>query len=159
MNAVESEARRSALISLVSQTAPAHSRYNRKVLMLRLGLPFSGARNFARQMCCLNREGSPRARQDERRIKVGMENGIRHCGALHRPKDTACVDACPVDCIHPKKDEVDYEAVTQLYIDPIECIDCGACVPVCPVSAIFSLDDLPEKWAHFTEMNAQYFKP
>jgi ferredoxin len=73
-------------------------------------------------------------------------------------KDTACVDACPVDCIHPKKDEVDYEAVTQLYIDPIECIDCGACVPVCPVSAIFALDDLPEKWAHFTEMNAQYFK-
>ena len=74
-------------------------------------------------------------------------------------KDTACVDACPVDCIHPKKDEVDYEAVTQLYIDPIECIDCGACVPVCPVSAIFALDDLPKKWAHFTEMNAQYFKP
>ena len=50
-------------------------------------------------------------------------------------KDTACVDACPVDCIHPKKDEVDYDTVTQLYIDPIECIDCGACVPVCPVSA------------------------
>ena len=73
-------------------------------------------------------------------------------------KDTACVDACPVDCIHPKKDEVDYDAVTQLYIDPIECIDCGACVPVCPVSAIFTLDDLPEKWTRFTEMNAQYFK-
>jgi ferredoxin len=33
-----------------------------------------------------------------------------------------------------------------LYIDPVECIDCGACVPVCPVSAIFALDDLPEKW-------------
>ena len=73
-------------------------------------------------------------------------------------KDTACVDACPVDCIHPKKDEADYEAVTQLYIDPIECIDCGACVPVCPVSAVFTSDDLPEKWAHFTERNAQYFK-
>ena len=49
-------------------------------------------------------------------------------------KDTACVDACPVDCIHPKKDEADFANVTQLYIDPVECIDCGACVPVCPVS-------------------------
>jgi ferredoxin len=72
-------------------------------------------------------------------------------------KDTACVDACPVDCIHPKKDEADFANVTQLYIDPVECIDCGACVPVCPVSAIFALDDLPEKWADYTQTNAQYF--
>ncbi len=73
-------------------------------------------------------------------------------------KDTACVDACPVDCIHPKKDEADFESATMIYIDPVECIDCGACVPVCPVSAIFALDDLPEKWAAFTEVNAKYFK-
>jgi len=73
-------------------------------------------------------------------------------------KDTACVDACPVDCIHPKKDEETFENETQLYIDPIECIDCGACVPVCPVSAIFALDDLPEKWKHFTEINAAWYK-
>ena len=53
-------------------------------------------------------------------------------------KDTACVDACPVDCIHPKKDEAAYADSEMLYIDPIECIDCGACVPVCPVSAIFA---------------------
>ena len=72
-------------------------------------------------------------------------------------KDTACVDACPVDCIHPKKDEADFESATLIYIDPVECIDCGACVPVCPVSAIFALDDLPEKWADFTEMNAKHF--
>ena len=45
-----------------------------------------------------------------------------------------------------------------LYIDPVECIDCGACVPVCPVSAIFALDDLPEKWAHFTAINADYYQ-
>ena len=57
-------------------------------------------------------------------------------------KDTACVDACPVDCIHPKKDtqyedgRPGFEQVDQLFIDPVECIDCGACVPVCPVSAI-----------------------
>jgi NAD-dependent dihydropyrimidine dehydrogenase PreA subunit len=69
-------------------------------------------------------------------------------------KDTACVDACPVDCIHPKKDEAGYAEADQLFIDPVECIDCGACVPVCPVSAIFAQDDLPEKWAHFTEKNA-----
>src|SRR5437867_8936439 len=73
-------------------------------------------------------------------------------------KDTACVDACPVDCIHPKKDEPDFESANQLYIDPVECIDCGACVPVCPVSAIFALDDLPEKWVNFTDMNTQYYK-
>ena len=68
-------------------------------------------------------------------------------------KDTACVDVCPVDCIHPRKDEPDFEAETQLYIHPVECIDCGACVPVCPVTAIFALEDLPEKWANFTPIN------
>ena len=66
-------------------------------------------------------------------------------------KDTACVDACPVDCIHPKKDEAKYGETDQLFIDPVECIDCAACVPVCPVSAIYAGDDLPEKWAGFTE--------
>jgi ferredoxin len=72
-------------------------------------------------------------------------------------KDTACVDACPVDCIHPKKDDPKHATEEMLYIDPVECIDCGACVPVCPVSAIFALDDLPEKWKDFTERNAKYF--
>src|ERR1700747_37627 len=72
-------------------------------------------------------------------------------------KDTACVDACPVDCIHPKKDEPAYATEELLYIDPVECIDCGACVPVCPVSAIFALDDLPEKWKDFTQRNAEYY--
>lgn len=72
-------------------------------------------------------------------------------------KDTACVDACPVDCIHPKKDEEKFGSEEMLYIDPVECIDCGACVPVCPVSAIFALDDLPEKWAEFTQRNAAFF--
>jgi NAD-dependent dihydropyrimidine dehydrogenase PreA subunit len=72
-------------------------------------------------------------------------------------KDTACVDACPVDCIHPKKDEGGFGENDQLFIDPVECIDCGACVPACPVSAIFAQDDLPEKWVHFTEKNAAHF--
>jgi NAD-dependent dihydropyrimidine dehydrogenase PreA subunit len=72
-------------------------------------------------------------------------------------KDSACVDACPVDCIHPKKEDPRFEAVEMLYIDPVECIDCGACVPVCPVSAIFAVDDLPEKWSEFTKKNAEFF--
>ncbi len=72
-------------------------------------------------------------------------------------KDTACVDACPVDCIHPRKDEAGFDSETQLFIDPRECIDCGACVPVCPVSAIFALDDLPAKWAHYAQINADHY--
>ena len=48
-------------------------------------------------------------------------------------KDTACVDVCPVDCIHPTKNETEeFEKENKLYIDPDECIDCGACEPVCP---------------------------
>src|SRR5438045_731155 len=56
-------------------------------------------------------------------------------------KDTACVDVCPVDCIHPRKDEAEFATTTMLYIHPEECIDCGACVPACPVTAIY---DSPE---------------
>ena len=69
-------------------------------------------------------------------------------------KDTACVDVCPVDCIHP----TDGEGEPILYIDPDECIDCGACEPECPVEAIFAEDDLPEEWSRFTEINAKYFE-
>jgi NAD-dependent dihydropyrimidine dehydrogenase PreA subunit len=72
-------------------------------------------------------------------------------------KDTACVDVCPVDCIHPRKDEANFADATQLYIDPAECIDCGACVPVCPVTAIFPLEDLPDKWKEYTEINSKYY--
>jgi NAD-dependent dihydropyrimidine dehydrogenase PreA subunit len=56
-------------------------------------------------------------------------------------KDTACVDVCPVDCIHPRKDEPAFEAALMLYIHPEECIDCGACVPACPVAAIYDSHD------------------
>jgi NAD-dependent dihydropyrimidine dehydrogenase PreA subunit len=72
-------------------------------------------------------------------------------------KDTACVDVCPVDCIHPRKDEEAFAAETMLYIHPTECIDCGACVPVCPVTAIYALEDLPEKWANFTAINSDWY--
>ena len=71
-------------------------------------------------------------------------------------KDRACVDACPVDCIHPTKQEPP-SSTDQLFIDPVECISCGACVPVCPVSAIFALGDLPEKWKAYAKKNAKYY--
>jgi NAD-dependent dihydropyrimidine dehydrogenase PreA subunit len=73
-------------------------------------------------------------------------------------KDTACVEVCPVDCIHPTKDEGDFATANQLYIDPDTCIDCGLCVDECPVKAIFPEEDLPEEWKAYIEKNAAYFK-
>lgn len=70
-------------------------------------------------------------------------------------KDTACVDACPVDCIHPKSDEDEFESEEMLYIDPDECIDCGACVPECPVEAIYDETELPDELASWTKINAE----
>ena len=68
-------------------------------------------------------------------------------------KDTACVDVCPVDCIHPRKDEEEFEAETMLYIHPDECIDCAACVPECPVDAIYADTDLPEEEMSWLDKN------
>ena len=62
--------------------------------------------------------------------------------------DKACVEECPVDCI--------YEGSRMLYIHPDECVDCGACEPVCPVEAIFYEDDLPDKWQDYTQLNADF---
>ncbi len=75
-----------------------------------------------------------------------------------KTKDTACVEVCPVDCIHPTKDEPDYETEDQLYIDPDTCIDCGLCVDECPVSAIYPEEDLPEPWSKYVEINLDYYK-
>ena len=72
-------------------------------------------------------------------------------------KDTACVEACPTDCIHPRKDETGAADTPQLYIDPAECIDCAACIPACPVSAIYPAEDLPEKWKHYAQINADWY--
>ena len=63
--------------------------------------------------------------------------------------DRACVEECPVDCI--------YEGERALYIHPDECVDCGACEPVCPVEAIFYEDDVPGQWSVFTADNAAFF--
>ena len=64
-------------------------------------------------------------------------------------KDRACVEECPVDCI--------YEGGRMLYIHPDECVDCGACEPVCPVEAISYEDDVPESWKQYTQENALFF--
>lgn len=73
-------------------------------------------------------------------------------------KDTACVDACPFDCIGPKKGEAGPTTSLQLYIDPELCTDCGACIPACPVSAIYPEADLPPEWEHFAKINAEYWE-
>ncbi|HEV8117358.1 MAG TPA: ferredoxin family protein [Thermoanaerobaculia bacterium] len=73
-------------------------------------------------------------------------------------KDTACVDVCPVDCIHPRKDEADFAAAEMLYIDPDVCIQCGNCEPACPVTAIFTEETIPEKWKHYLQVNADWYK-
>jgi ferredoxin len=72
-------------------------------------------------------------------------------------KDELCVEACPVDCIHPKKDADTFADAPQLYVNPVDCIDCGACVPVCPSNSMFALDDLPADQAHFAAVNAAYY--
>lgn len=73
-------------------------------------------------------------------------------------KDTACVNVCPVDCIHPSKNEGEFEKVDQLYIDPDTCIDCGACVPECPVSAIFPEPDVADNMKAYTQKNSDWYK-
>lgn len=85
--------------------------------------------------------------------------------------DTSCVSVCPVDCIHgpiPLEELQERVAAGELeqltlervmmYIDPDICIDCGACEPECPVDAIFEEFDVPEKWNHYIELNAEFFQ-
>ena len=66
--------------------------------------------------------------------------------------DKSCVEVCPVDCIH-----FDEGLDRMEYINPDECIDCGACEPVCPVTAIFAEDDVPADQQEYTPLNAQWF--
>jgi NAD-dependent dihydropyrimidine dehydrogenase PreA subunit len=72
-------------------------------------------------------------------------------------KDALCVDACPVDCIHPKTDEANFDSTETLFINPGECIDCGACVPVCPASAIYQVDEVPAEMSAAIEKNAAFY--
>jgi ferredoxin len=71
--------------------------------------------------------------------------------------DYSCVEACPVDCIHPGPDESGFDTAEQLYIDPASCIDCGACAEACPVDAAFHIESLPTSERHYAQVNADYF--
>jgi NAD-dependent dihydropyrimidine dehydrogenase PreA subunit len=73
-------------------------------------------------------------------------------------KDGSCVAVCPVECIHPTKDEPEFATAEMLYIDPETCIDCGACEPECPVQAIFEEEYLPEDMKDFIKRNADWYK-
>jgi ferredoxin len=64
--------------------------------------------------------------------------------------DRGCVDECPVDCI--------FDGVRKSYIQPDTCVDCGACEPVCPVSAIFSEEELPAEWAAYGAIERGFFE-
>ena len=72
-------------------------------------------------------------------------------------KDEHCIDTCPVNCIHPTKDEADFATAPQLFVNPAECIDCGACMPVCPTGSIYTTEDVPEDHKHFIAKNAAHF--
>jgi ferredoxin len=62
-------------------------------------------------------------------------------------KYTDCVVVCPTEAFR--------EGEQMLYIDPIECIDCGACIPECPVEAIYPEDDVPLDQREFIALNAE----
>jgi len=67
-------------------------------------------------------------------------------------KDASCVSVCPVDCIY-SDDNAD-----QYYINPDECIDCGACEPECPVNAIFAEDEVPTNQSQYIQINVDWFR-
>ncbi len=67
-------------------------------------------------------------------------------------KNGACVEVCPVDCIHTTPED------RQHYIDPDVCIECEQCVLVCPVEAVFLDRDLPEQWQQYIDINAAFFQ-
>ena len=67
-------------------------------------------------------------------------------------KDKSCIDVCPVSCIYVESDDLD----RKLYIHPDECIDCGACEPECPVTAIFEESAVPDEWKEFIELDKRW---
>ncbi|MEJ0026338.1 MAG: ferredoxin family protein [Rhizomicrobium sp.] len=72
--------------------------------------------------------------------------------------DYSCVEVCPVDCIHPGPTDEGFDDAEQMFINPDVCVNCGACVDVCPVLAIFEEGCLPAKWRHYAKINRRYFE-
>ena len=73
-------------------------------------------------------------------------------------KDSLCVDACPNDCIHPTKDEIDWSHLVRLNINPEECLDCGTCIELCPTNSIVPAENLSDAKKGFAAKNAAYFR-
>ena len=72
-------------------------------------------------------------------------------------KDFVCVAECATAAIAPAQSDAAAATVSQLYINPDECIDCGNCASICPQGAIFSDSELPADKAEFAEKNKAYF--
>lgn len=73
-------------------------------------------------------------------------------------KDFVCAPECSTAAIAPASaSDAAAATVSQLFINPDECIDCGNCQSICPSGAIFAIDDLPADKAEFAEKNAAYF--
>jgi NAD-dependent dihydropyrimidine dehydrogenase PreA subunit len=89
---------------------------------------------------------------------VGTRSGAIDPGVVLSLLSEQQMDVCPVDCIHPTQNEEGFETAEQLYINPDECIDCGACEPACPVTAIFEESAVPEEWQQYIKINADFFK-
>jgi ferredoxin len=71
--------------------------------------------------------------------------------------DASCAEVCPVGCIHPAPGGAGFERTTILYIDFSECIDCNACLEVCPVEAPLLEADVPGQWEPFVAINRAYY--
>ena len=83
--------------------------------------------------------------EPEERIRQAMTHTV--CEPCNDCKYTDCVAVCPVECF--------YQDDMMLWIDPNDCIDCEACVPECPVEAIFAEANVPPQWTHYTPLNAE----
>jgi ferredoxin len=70
--------------------------------------------------------------------------------------DTACVDVCPVGCIHPAPHEAGFEKAEQLYIDAAVCVQCNACAEACPINAVMVDSAMPDSLLQFKDINASY---
>jgi len=69
------------------------------------------------------------------------------CEPCRDCKYTDCVVVCPVECF--------YQDDRMVYIDPLDCTDCEACIPECPVEAIYGAGRVPAKWSMFVQLNAE----
>jgi ferredoxin len=123
---------------------------HRQKLMLETHLrePWGNAGHWHSPCDCHHLQAEPRPIPSG--FPCSMEMTMNYC-VVTEPccdcKYTDCVTVCPVDCF--------YQDELMLYIDPQECIDCGACIGECPVAAIFRDTDVPSKSESYVQLNAE----